>query len=96
MLQQITISSKNSVLLKPLLETAMRNERKLLSHSIGRTRQRLAEFESQHQMSSADFDHRFRNQEIEETLDFIDWQMELKALSLLKEEYQALSEAEID
>lgn len=96
MLQQITISSKSSISLKPILEMAMQNERKLLTYGIKRTQQRLEKFEVQYKMSSEDFDCRFKKQKIEETLDFIDWQMELKALALLKKQYQALSDAQID
>ena len=96
MLQEITISSTSSISLKPLLEIALQNEKKLLKHGINRTYQRLENFEAQYEMSSTDFDHKFRKQEIEETLDFIDWQMELKALSMLKEQYQALNNAKIN
>ncbi len=96
MLQEITISSTSSISLKPLLEIALHNEKKLLKHGMNRTHQRLENFENQYKMSSTDFDHKFRKQEIEETLDFIDWQMELKALSMLKEQYQALNDAKFN
>jgi len=96
MLQEITISSNSSTSLKSLLESALQNEKKLLKHGIDRTVARLKKFEEEFSMSSEEFDQKFRQQEIEETLDFIDWQMELKALSMLTEQYQALNNAKID
>lgn len=96
MLQEITISSNSSVSIKSLLESALQNEKKLLKHGIDRTVARLKKFEEEFSMSSEEFDQKFRQQEIEETLDFIDWQMELKALSMLTEQYQALNNAKID
>jgi len=96
MLQQITITSKSNVLLKPLLETALQNERKLLLFGIQKTKRRLEHFETRYEMPSLEFDRLFKSQEIEENLDFIDWQMELTAMKLLEEHYQALSGAKID
>ena len=96
MLQEITISSNSSTSLKSLLESALQNEKRLLKHGIDRTVARLKKFEEKFGMASNDFDRKFKQQEIEETLDFIDWQMELKALSMLTEQYQALNNAKID
>ncbi|MBU0512202.1 MAG: hypothetical protein KJ638_10960 [Chloroflexi bacterium] len=96
MLQQITVTTKATVAFKPLLKTALQNEKNLLSYGIRRTQRRLRTFEQQFSMSSAKFERKFNTRQLDETLDFVDWLMEIKALSLLQEQYQALSEARID
>ena len=47
-------------------------------------------------MSSDEFEHRFKTRELAETLDFIEWQMEIQALHLLEEQYETLNEARLD
>ena len=44
----------------------------------------------------ADFEKKLSDGGIEETLETIDWNMELAALRLLEGQYQSLSEAKID
>ncbi|MFN8486622.1 MAG: hypothetical protein U0350_03460 [Caldilineaceae bacterium] len=95
MIQEITISGETSVLLKPLVESAIRSQLKSLTHGIGRTRERLKNFEQKYNMSSAEFERRFKTHAINESLDFIDWWMEVEALYLLESKYQALHEARI-
>ena len=96
MLQQVTITSQAKVKIKPLLEAALTNEKKLLKHGLQRTRERLSAFEAQQKMSSEEFARRFGAGELEETLEYIDWLMEIKALQMLEEQYDALDEAQVD
>ena len=90
MVQQVIITSETSVALKPLLEAAIRSEMKMLEYGIRRTREQLAKFENQHGMKSEEFERRFKAREIGETLEFIDWWMEVEALHMLEGKYQAL------
>jgi hypothetical protein len=96
MLQQVTITSQAKIKIKPLLESALTNEKKLLKHGLQRTKERLSAFEVQQKMSSEEFARRFEAGELEETLDYIDWLMEIKALHMLEEQYDALDEAQVD
>ena len=96
MLQEIVIKTNASEALKPLVETAIRNQLKALRHGIQRTKERLAEFEKRAGLSSAEFERKLQADEIEETLETIDWNMELAALHLLEGQYQSLNEARID
>jgi hypothetical protein len=96
MLQQVKISTPNARNLKPLLRSAMEREVKLLQHSIQRTKQALAVYENRYQMSSVEFERKFHAKEIEETLDYLDWWMELEALHHLEVQYQSLSEAKVE
>ena len=94
--EQVVISSSTALSIKPLVESALNNEKKILQHGIQRTNKRLAEFEAQFKMTSADFEKKVKSGEIEETLTTIDWAMEIKALRLLEEQYEALRNARID
>jgi hypothetical protein len=96
MLQQLTIKTSHRTTLKPLLQSAITNEKKLLALGLERTRQRLAEFEQKFAMSSADFERRLNAGELEETVAFTDWRLEIGALRLLESQYQALREAQVD
>ncbi len=95
MVQQVTIRGEAPISLKPLIESAIRSQLKSLRHGIGRTGERLKSFEQKHGMTSAEFELRFKSQVINESLDFIDWWMEIEALHLLENKYQALHEAQI-
>ena len=96
MIQQITITTAAPEHVKPLVETAIQNELKTLLHGIKRTREQLAHFEQRLGMQSEDFERRFNAGEIEETLDTIDWLMEIEALRLLDKDYNVLREAHLD
>lgn len=96
MLQEIVIKSNAREPIKPLVESAIRNQLKSLQHGIKRTKERIADFEKKTGITSLDFEKKLSNGEIEETMETIDWNMELVALRLLEGQYQSLSEARID
>lgn len=93
MLQQIVISTHDKISLRPLLESAIENQKKTLKAGLARTQARLAEFEQRYGMASAEFERRLQAREIEETFDFTDWRMELGMLALLQQKYATLQEA---
>jgi hypothetical protein len=96
MLQQLTIRTTNKAALKPVLRSAMEGEKRMISFGLQKTRQRLADFERQFGMTSAEFDYRLNAGELEETVAFTDWRMEIGMLRLLEKQYEALQEARID
>jgi hypothetical protein len=96
MLQEIVIKTNSGESLKPLVEVAIRNQLKSLQHGILRTKERIAGFEKRAGISSAEFEKKLQAEEISETIETIDWNMELAALRLLEGQYQSLREAEID
>ncbi len=96
MLQEIVIKSNAQEPIKPLVESAIRSQLKSLQHGIKRTKERIADFEKKAGMTSAEFEKRLGEGGLEETLETIDWNMELAALRLLESQYQSLSEASID
>jgi hypothetical protein len=96
MLQEVVIKTSADESIKPLVEVAIRNQLKALQHGITRTKERIAEFEKQTGMSSQEFERKLQEENIEETVETIDWNMELAALRLLENQYKSLREAKID
>jgi hypothetical protein len=95
MLQQITIQTSNAKRLKPLIKSAIQSQLDDVEHGIKLTHERLETFEKQYNMSTAEFLRRFKPGDLEETLDFIDWQGETKMLALLEEKKAAYKEAQV-
>lgn len=96
MLQEIVIKTNAEESIKPLVEAAIRNQLKALQHGITRTKERISEFEKRAGISSKEFEEKLKTGALEETIETIDWNMELVALRLLEGQYQSLSEAKID
>lgn len=96
MLQEIVIKANAEESIKPLVEVAIRNQLKTLQHGVTRTKERIAEFEKRANMSSAEFEKKLQEGTLEETVETIDWNMELTALRLLEKQFQSFSEARID
>ena len=92
MLQEIIIKTTAEESLKPLVEVAIRNQLKALQHGITRTRERIADFEKRAGMTSAEFERKLQAGELDETMETIDWNMELAALRLLEGQYPSLEQ----
>lgn len=96
MLQQVVVTTANRASLKPLLEAAIVTQLKTIELGLRRTRERLAHFEREAGLSSAEFERRVNAGEQSETLTGIDWLMEIRALRLLEERQKILREARLD
>ncbi len=96
MLNQVTIRSQTRKPIKPLIEVALQGQLKSLKHGIERTKQQLATFETRFNMSTSEMENRLKSGVLEESLDTIDWLMELEALRLLEEQYNTLREVRVD
>ena len=96
MLQQIIIRTSDLKRFKPLLETALDREARLLEYSIQRTRDALAPFEARYHITTDEFERKFNAHEIEETLDYLDWWMEVEALRHLEAQRNAIKEARVE
>lgn len=95
MLQQVTVSAETPISLKPLVRAAIQSEIKMLAFGINRTRERLTAFERQFNMNSEEFERRFTARDLNETLDFIEWEGEIKTLRLLEEQQAVLQQAHL-
>jgi len=89
-MNQLTLVSKQSRSLKPLVEAALANELRLLQAAIRRTEQRLEEFEATYKLSTDEFVRHFEEDELEETLNFVDWIGEYRLVNRLREKAKTL------
>lgn len=96
MLQQMTITTEDRQLLEPLVLSALAHEKRVLALGIERTRDRLAEFELQYEMSSEEFQTKLISLELNESVEFTDWRMEIGMLDLLERQYRALHDARVN
>lgn len=96
MLQEITIQTSDLEQFKSVLETALGRETKLLEFSIQRTREALVPFETRYNMTTDEFERKFNAREIEETLDFLDWWMEVEALRHLEARRNLIKDARVE
>jgi len=88
---ELTLTSRRQRQLKPLVETALHNELRLLEAGIRRTRQKLQGFEARHGLSSADFIRRYEQDELEESLEFAEWIGEYRLLERLEEKANTIT-----
>ena len=96
MLQEITIQTTDLEQIKSVLQTALERETKILEYSIQRTHEALAPFEQRYSMTTDEFEHKFNAREIEETLDFLDWWMEVEALRHLETRRNLIKDAHVE
>jgi hypothetical protein len=89
---QVTLVSPSGVAIRPLLESALRSESKMIELGLARTRRILRDFEQRYGMSTPEFYRRLVEDELQESLDFIEWAGEYKTLLKLQEKRQALQE----
>ena len=87
---ELTLVSSRQLPLKPLVETALANEVRLLEVGIRRTERRLREFETAHQMTTKEFVRRFEDDELDETLELAEWIGEYRLLQRLNEKIETL------
>ena len=95
MAQQVTVTTDAQIALKPLIESALRSELRMLELSLQRTSQRLRAFEAQYGLTAEEFERRFNVGEMTESLDFIEWAGEIKTYRLLDAHRQALQEVQL-
>ena len=95
MSQQVIVTTDAAIALKPLIESAIRSELRMLELGLARTAQRLHAFENQYGLTSEEFERRFAAGEVNESLDFIEWAGEIKTHHLLKAQQQALQKVRL-
>ena len=95
MSQQVVVTTDAPVALKPLLESAIQSELRMLELGLARTAERLRAFEEQYGFTSKEFERRFEAGEVDESLDFIEWAGEIKTSRLLQDQCQALQSVQL-
>ena len=87
---ELVLVSSRQLPLRPLIETALSNEVRLLEIGIRRTERRLRAFETAYRMTTQEFVRRFENDELPETLELAEWIGEYRLLQRLNEKTEAL------
>ena len=95
MSDQILIHTNDKESLRPLLESAIERQKKILQSVLNTTKSRLAGFEERFGMTSDEFERRLNHREIDESVDFTDWRMEIGMLRMLEKKHHTLEEATI-
>ena len=88
-MSQLTLTATTNQPLKPLVEAALNNELRTLEAAIQRSERRLGEYEVAHGMDSSQFIERFENDELPETLEFVEWVGEYRLSIRLREKADA-------
>ena len=91
----LTLRSPTNAPLKPIVEAAIDAERRLVEVAIRQTERRLAAFEQEHRMTTAEFLRRYANDELAETLELDEWIGESRLLTRLREKEATLRGIEI-
>ena len=93
--QVVVTSPTDQTILRPLLEAAMRTQVRVIKVGLRRTERRLQGFESQYNMSSEEFYQRLTQDQVEETLDTIEWAGEYQTWLRLRRQYETLLGARV-
>ncbi|MBN1249855.1 MAG: hypothetical protein JXC32_19490 [Anaerolineae bacterium] len=91
----VTLTSAKQRPLRPLIEAALDNQLRLIKAGSDRAEARMREFEATHGLSTQEFVKRFENDELQETLEFIEWIGEYRMLARLQQKAELLAEIEI-
>ncbi len=92
---EIVIRTGKPESIRPILDSAISNQLKLLKASINRTQIRISSFEQKYNMSSEQFVQKIREGMDDDNLDFVEWIGETKILKRLEEEYKELEGLQI-
>lgn len=87
---ELTLISAYNHPLMPLIQAALANEVRLLETGIRRTARRLSKYETKYQLSTREFIHSFEANELDETLELIEWIGEYRMLGRLQEKIEIL------
>lgn len=93
---ELTLVSRQSRPLRPLVEAALANELRLIQAAIRQSEERLRIFEETYDMTTTDFVARFEDDELEETLDLVEWIGEYRLLIHLQYKAETYQGIEID
>jgi nucleosome binding factor SPN SPT16 subunit len=92
----LTITSDTQHQIKPLLETAIENEIRLLEAGLRKTMSNLKAFEDTYKMTTSEFLMKYENDEIEELADFENWVGESRLVDRINDKIKALRSIRIE
>jgi hypothetical protein len=96
MTDQVIITSRtDQAALRSLLEAAIRAQLRIIETGMRRTERRLRDFERQYNMNTEEFYQRLTQDQIEETLNTIEWAGEYQTWLRLRRQHETLVGARI-
>lgn len=93
---EITLRSPHAYALRELVAGALENETRFLLAGIQRTEERLRAYEETHRLSTTEFLQKYAADELDETLDLIDWVGEARLLERLRQSVTVLQDTRIE
>ncbi|NJK65334.1 MAG: hypothetical protein HC941_01265 [Microcoleus sp. SU_5_3] len=91
---ELKLRSKYPDSLRQIIESALSERLHSIEAGIKRTKERLHKFETQYQLSTAEFIRRFNNDELAHSFDFDEWIGESRMLEHLQDKKEAIEEIE--
>lgn len=76
--------------IKPIVETALQNEMRLLEAGIKKTKYNLRKFETKYNIDTHNFLSAYENDEFVETIEFAEWIGEIRMLEKLNHKSEIL------
>ena len=92
----LTITASGNPAVRPLLQSALDNERQVIQAGICQTERRLRQFESQFCLTTVEFLSQYAADQLEESLEYDDWIGEHRLLSHLQNQLATLHEVRIE
>lgn len=74
-----------------ILKNSLEREKKLVEHSIRKTREKLRDFEDRHGISSEEFFREFEEGKTEDSQELMLWASEFEALKLLEKDKETIN-----
>ena len=93
--QQLLIKSESVDSIAPLIKGAIKEQISVLEDGIDRTKVVIEEFEKKHGVKTEEFYEKFKNGDLGDSVDYIEWAGEYELLSKLIRDYEKLKEVEV-
>jgi cell division septum initiation protein DivIVA len=93
-MSEIKLRSKHLNSLKKIVEDALAEKAREIENGIKRTQERITLFENKYQMPTEEFLRRFKNNELQHTLEFDEWMGEAWILGSLIQDKEGIEEIE--
>ncbi len=91
-MSSVTLVSSGKHPLKPLIQSALESEVRLIESGLQKSQARLSAFEEKYGLLTQVFLQKYRDNQLEETLDFDEWIGEHRMLERLQEKALILRE----
>lgn len=94
-MSELTLKTNYDYPLRGLVDAALETQTRVLLSGIHRTEANLRGFEERHGIGSTEFERRYADDEIEESLEYVEWLGELRMLRRLQEKLDVIRDISI-